>query len=80
MLHIIVGQSSLIDNATHNNSQSSLINNATHNNSQSSLIDNATHNNSQSGMIDLLKIDVSHLPAGVYFIRIGNKVEKFVKM
>ncbi|MBX3043620.1 MAG: immunoglobulin domain-containing protein [Candidatus Kapabacteria bacterium] len=27
-----------------------------------------------------LRIDVSHLPAGVYFIRIGNKVEKFVKM
>ncbi|MBX3042209.1 MAG: T9SS type A sorting domain-containing protein [Ignavibacteriae bacterium] len=26
------------------------------------------------------KIDVSHLPAGVYFIRIGNMVEKFVKM
>ncbi|MBX3044818.1 MAG: S8 family serine peptidase [Candidatus Kapabacteria bacterium] len=26
------------------------------------------------------KIDVSHLPAGVYFIRIGNKIEKFVKM
>ncbi|MBX3042320.1 MAG: T9SS type A sorting domain-containing protein [Ignavibacteriae bacterium] len=27
-----------------------------------------------------LKIDVSHLPAGVYFIRIGNIVEKFVKI
>ncbi|MBX3044218.1 MAG: T9SS type A sorting domain-containing protein [Candidatus Kapabacteria bacterium] len=27
-----------------------------------------------------LRIDVSHLTAGVYFIRIGNKVEKFVKM
>ena len=26
------------------------------------------------------RIDVSHLSAGVYFIRIGNKVEKFVKM
>ncbi|MBX3042141.1 MAG: T9SS type A sorting domain-containing protein [Ignavibacteriae bacterium] len=26
------------------------------------------------------KIDVSHLPAGVYIIRIGNIVEKFVKM
>ena len=47
---------------------------------QSSLIDNSAHNNSQSGMIDLLRIDVSHLPSGVYFIRIGNKVEKFVKM
>ena len=47
---------------------------------QSSLIDNTTHNNSQSGMIDLLRIDVSHLPAGVYFIRFGNKVEKFVKI
>lgn len=27
-----------------------------------------------------LRIDVSHLPAGVYVIRIGDKVEKFVKM
>ncbi|MBX3042947.1 MAG: T9SS type A sorting domain-containing protein [Candidatus Kapabacteria bacterium] len=26
-----------------------------------------------------LRIDVSHLPAGVYFIRVGNKVGKFVK-
>jgi hypothetical protein len=26
------------------------------------------------------RIDVSHLPAGVYFIRIGSRVEKFVKM
>jgi hypothetical protein len=26
------------------------------------------------------RINVSHLPAGVYFIRIGDKVEKFVKM
>ena len=47
---------------------------------QSSMIDNTAHNKSQSGMIDLLNIDVSNLPAGVYFIRIGNKVEKFVKM
>ena len=47
---------------------------------QSSLIDNTTHNISQSGMIDLLKINIYHLPAGVYFIRIGNRVEKFVKM
>ena len=47
---------------------------------QSSLIVNDTNNNSQSGMIDLLRIDVSHLPAGTYFIRLGNKVEKFVKM
>ena len=27
-----------------------------------------------------VRIDVSHLAAGVYFIRIGDKVEKFVKM
>ena len=27
-----------------------------------------------------VRIDVSHLPVGVYFIRIGDKVEKFVKM
>ena len=26
------------------------------------------------------RIDVSKLPAGVYFIRIGTRVEKFVKM
>ncbi|MBX3044438.1 MAG: T9SS type A sorting domain-containing protein [Candidatus Kapabacteria bacterium] len=26
------------------------------------------------------RIDISHLPTGVYFIRFGNKVEKFVKM
>ena len=30
--------------------------------------------------VSLQHIDVSHLPAGVYFIRFGNKVEKFVKM
>ncbi len=27
-----------------------------------------------------VRIDVSHLPAGVYYVRIGDKVEKFVKM
>ena len=47
---------------------------------QSSLIDNTTHYNGQSGMIDLLRIDVTHLPAGMYFIRIGQKVKKLVKM
>ena len=26
------------------------------------------------------KVVVSHLPAGVYFLKIGDKVEKFVKM
>ncbi len=26
------------------------------------------------------RMNVEKLPAGVYFIRIGNKVEKFVKM
>ena len=26
------------------------------------------------------RIDISHLPAGVYYIRIGDKVEKFLKM
>ncbi|MFA7625980.1 MAG: T9SS type A sorting domain-containing protein [Candidatus Kapaibacterium sp.] len=26
------------------------------------------------------RIDVSHLPAGVYFMRVGTRVEKFVKM
>ncbi len=29
---------------------------------------------------EVLKIDVSILPAGVYFVRIGEKVEKFVKI
>lgn len=32
----------------------------------------------ESGTNDI-KIDVSNLPAGVYFIKIGNKFEKFVK-
>ena len=27
-----------------------------------------------------MRIDISHLPTGVYYIRIGNKVEKFVKL
>jgi hypothetical protein len=27
-----------------------------------------------------IRIDISNLPAGVYFIRIGDKVEKFLKM
>jgi len=27
-----------------------------------------------------LRIDVSHLPSGIYYIKIGEKVEKFVKM
>jgi hypothetical protein len=26
------------------------------------------------------RIDVSHLQAGMYFIKIGDKVEKFVKL
>jgi hypothetical protein len=26
-----------------------------------------------------LRIDVSHLPTGMYFIKIGDKVQKFVK-
>ena len=30
--------------------------------------------------VSLQRIDVSHLSAGVYFIRFGNKMEKFVKM
>ena len=46
---------------------------------QSSLIVNAMKNNSQAGMLDLLRNNISHLPTGVYYIRIGDKVEKFVK-
>jgi hypothetical protein len=34
----------------------------------------------QTGMSDPLKIDISNLPAGVYFIKIGDKFEKFVKI
>jgi hypothetical protein len=30
--------------------------------------------------LSTLRIDVSHLPSGVYFIKIGTRVEKFVKM
>jgi hypothetical protein len=47
---------------------------------QSSLIVNPNNSNGQAGMLNLLKIDISHLIAGVYFIRIGDRVEKFVKM
>ncbi|MBX3042245.1 MAG: T9SS type A sorting domain-containing protein [Ignavibacteriae bacterium] len=42
--------------------------------------------NTQTGESELLRIDVSHLPAGVYFIKINcsngacSIVEKFVKM
>ncbi len=32
------------------------------------------------GTPELLRIDISHLPRGVYFVRIGERVEKFVKM
>ncbi|MBX3043299.1 MAG: T9SS type A sorting domain-containing protein [Candidatus Kapabacteria bacterium] len=35
--------------------------------------------NTQTGASELLRINVSHLPTGVYFIRIGNIIEKFVK-
>jgi hypothetical protein len=37
-------------------------------------------NTTQTGASELPRIDISHLPAGVYFIKIGDKVEKFVKM
>lgn len=30
--------------------------------------------------LSTLRTDMSHLPAGMYFIRIGDKVEKSVKM
>lgn len=30
--------------------------------------------------VSLQKIDISSLPAGVYFVRLGNKVKKFVKI
>jgi len=34
----------------------------------------------QTGMSDLLRIDVSGLPAGVYFVRVGEWVGRFVKI
>jgi hypothetical protein len=46
---------------------------------QSSLIVNPNNSNGQAGMLNLLKIDISNLPVGVYFIKIGDRVEKFVK-
>ena len=36
--------------------------------------------NGQTGMSDLLRIDVSDLPAGVYFVRCGDWVGRFVKI
>jgi hypothetical protein len=47
---------------------------------QSTLIVNSSDTNGQAGMLNLLRIDISNLPTGVYFIKIGDKVEKFVKM
>jgi hypothetical protein len=35
----------------------------------------------QSSLIDgNNRINISHLPSGVYFIKIGDRVEKFMKM
>jgi hypothetical protein len=34
----------------------------------------------QTGMSDPLKIDISNLASGVYFIKVGDKIEKFVKL
>jgi hypothetical protein len=53
---------------------------------QSSMIVNPNNSNGQAGMLNLLKIDISHIPAGVYFLRIPGSngaysiVKKFVKM
>ena len=49
--------------------------------SQSSLIDNVQNNNGSVGKgLDLstLRIDISHLPTGSYFIRIGYYSQKFM--
>ncbi len=40
------------------------------------IIDSASR---QTQASDLLRIDVSKLPTGVYFVKIVNKIEKFVK-
>gem|GEM_PF-3200999 len=34
----------------------------------------------QTGMSDLLRVDVSGLPAGVYFVRAGDWVGRFLKI
>ena len=39
-----------------------------------------TGDNSQVTMQDLLKINISQLPAGVYFVKVGGTVIKFVKI
>jgi len=36
--------------------------------------------NGQTGTSDPLKINVSHLSPGVYFVKVGNRIEKFVKI
>jgi hypothetical protein len=41
---------------------------------------NSGGNSTQTGASELLRIDISHLPAGVYFVKVGDKVEKFVKL
>jgi hypothetical protein len=49
----------------------------------SSVIYNSISNGvktTQTGASELLKIDISNFPNGTYFIKIGDKVEKFVKM
>jgi hypothetical protein len=49
----------------------------------SSVIYNSISNDAkttQTGASELLRINISQLPTGVYFIKIGDKVEKFVKM
>jgi hypothetical protein len=34
----------------------------------------------QTGMSDLLRVYVSSLPAGLYFVRVGNWMGRFVKI
>lgn len=36
--------------------------------------------NSQTKVLDLPRINISHLPAGVYFMKVGNCIVKFVKI
>ncbi len=48
---------------------------------QSSLIDiqnSNIDNGSQAGMPNLLRVDISHLPVGMYFVKIGNYSNKFM--
>ncbi len=43
-------------------------------------VDNGQYSFGQTGRSDLMRINVSHLPTGVYYVRIGNATKMFVKI